>query len=88
MADKETKLKHPFDFEEKKIEAVTFKERLKANDLLASEAEMQARNIVNPGQATHTFYLVSRATGLEPEALEEMDLADYLGLAEKANGFL
>jgi len=88
MENKPITLKHPFDHEGKKIETVTFKERLKGKDLLASEAEMQARNIVNPGDATRTLYLVSRATGLEPEVLEEMDLADYLGLAEKANGFL
>lgn len=81
-------LKHPFTFDGIKIDSVTFPARMKAKAILDSEAEMQARGIINPGEAYRTFYLVCQATGIDPEALEEMDISDYLKLANKANGFL
>jgi len=81
-------LKHPFEFEGEKIEKVYFKKRMKAKDILASEAEMRARGGLQPGSVSQTFYLVCRAANLSPEALEEMDMRDYLALADKSNLFL
>lgn len=81
-------LNHPFEYGNKTIANVIFNGRLKAQDLLAAESEMMARGIVNPGPATQTLYVVAQATDLEPEALREMDLADYVALSEKVSGFL
>jgi hypothetical protein len=81
-------LKHPFEYEGKTIETVDFNGRLKTKDLLTCEAEMAARGIVSPGPATQTLYIISSATGLEPEALKEMDLSDYVALSEKVSAFL
>ena len=81
-------LKHPFEFEGKKIEKVMFKKDLKAKHILVTEDEMQARGIMTPGDGTRTFYLVSVATGIEPEPLGEMHISDYLKLAGKAGNFL
>jgi len=88
MATETIALKHPYEFEGKTIDKVVFKTRLKAKDILASEVEMSARGADGSGALSQTFYLVCRATGLTPEALEEMDLVDYLTLAEKSKSFL
>lgn len=81
-------LKHPFEHEGVKYESVKFKDRLKANDLLKSELEMEANGIENPGDATRTLYLVAQAIKQPVEMVKAMDLADYLSLGEKVKAFL
>lgn len=80
-------LKHPFDFEGKKIETVDFKGRLKGKDLLAAETEMKAQGITAPGDAERTMFLSARAINQPIELVEEMDLADYVEIAEKVQAF-
>ena len=50
-------LKHPFEFEGEKIEKVYFKKRMKAKDILASEAEMRARGGFSPAPSPKPFIL-------------------------------
>lgn len=88
METERVALKKPFEFEGKQIDTVEFKTRMKAKDILASEQEMRARGVGDPGPISQTFYLVARAASLPPEALEEMDVQDYLMLADKAQSFL
>ncbi len=80
-------IKHPFEFEGKTVETVDFKDRLKGKDLLAAESEMKAQGITAPGDAERTMFLAARAMGQPVEFVEEMDLADYVVVADKVNGF-
>lgn len=84
---KKITLKHPFEFEGKKVETVDFKDRLKGKDLLAAEAEMKAQGIASPTDAERTVYMAARAMGMPVEFVEEMDLADYLVIAARVGDF-
>ncbi|MCP4747302.1 MAG: phage tail assembly protein [Desulfobacteraceae bacterium] len=86
MAEK-IKLKHPFEWDGKKIETVTWR-RPKGKDIVESERDMQDRGILAPGDGTRTLFVVARIVGLASEAVEEMDLEDYLTLAGRAGNFL
>ena len=66
MAAETIKLKHPFEFEGKTVSSVEFKTRLKAKDILASEAEMKARGADESGALSQTFYMVLSGYGLNP----------------------
>ncbi len=80
-------LKHPFEFEDKTIETVDFKTRLKGKDLLAAESEMKAQGIAAPTDAERTMFIVARAISHPIELVEEMDMADYLEMAENVQSF-
>lgn len=80
-------LKHPFEFEGKKIETVDFKASLKGKDLLGAEAEMKAQGIVAPSDAERNMFIAARAISQPIEMVEEMDLADYLIISDKVTGF-
>ncbi len=94
MADKITPntnkitLKHPFKFEGETLKSLTLKDRLKGGDLLAVEAEMKAKGIVNSTEVERNMFMAARAIGQPIEYVEEMDLADYVVLADKTSGFL
>jgi hypothetical protein len=83
----EIALDYPFEFEGKTLEKVNFRTRLKGKDLLAVESEMKAQGILSPGDAERTMFIVARAASLPIEAVGEMDLVDYLKMADKASGF-
>jgi phage FluMu protein gp41 len=81
-------LKHPIKHGDTEIKEVTWPKRMTAKDLLNAEGEMRARGITGAGEITQTFFIISRATGLEPEGLEKMDTTDYLPLVAKSKDFL
>ena len=85
---KDIKLKHPFEFEGNKINSVTWPKRIKAKSLMKAEAEMIAKGFESAGENTRTMFMVAQVIGQPVDVVEEMDLADYLDLAEKAKSFL
>jgi hypothetical protein len=84
---KEIKLKHPIEFDNKTTTLI-YVRRGKAKDILASELDMQDHGLTAPGDATRTMYMVAQLVELPIEAVEKMDLEDYLPLAADVADFL
>jgi hypothetical protein len=84
---KEIKLKHPIEIDAKTITLIYLRRGL-AKDILASELDMQDHGLTAPGDATRTMYMVAQVLELPIEAVEKMDLEDYLPLAAAVADFL
>lgn len=78
-------LKKPFEFEGERIEEITVKE-LTGKDFMAAVKEMaliqKERGVTDESTAIETAaFLAAKAAGLPFEAVESMDVADFLPLA-------